>query len=129
MDSPIMGKILIKPGVEFGGVLHPAGARILEVLKQVVAALDFDVTITSARDGMHSGTGDPHHSGEAFDLRVHGLTPAQIQRLLHDLKTGLYREPRLFYAFLEAPRTPNAHIHLQRRKGKTYSVEDYLASR
>lgn len=128
-----MGRLLVKPGVEFGGVLHPAGARILEVLKQIVAELPFDVTITSSRDGMHSGVGDPHHSGEAFDLRTHSLSPAQKQGLLGRLKAGLYREPtgpgRRFYAFLEAPGTDNEHIHVQRRKGTSYNVLDYLSNK
>ena len=128
-----MGILLVKEGVEFGGVLHPAGARILEVLKQVVASLDFDVTVTSARDGKHSGSGDPHHSGEAFDLRTKSLTAAQKQGLLQRLRAGLYREPtgpgRRFYAFLESEGTANEHIHVQRRKGTTYTILDYLASR
>jgi len=124
-----MGKLLVKPGVEFGTVLAPAGAQILEKLKLIVAGYDFNVTITSARDGVHSGPLDPHHSGEAFDLRVNDLTPGQIGRLLSDLRLFLYGEPRRFYAFLEAPGTPNAHIHVQRRAGTTYSVLDYLQDR
>ena len=123
-----MGRLLIKPGVDFGTVLAPAGARILEVLKQVVEPYDFDVTVTSARDGKHSGKDDPHHSGEAFDLRTNTLKAAQKRRLLDDLKAGLYQEPRRFYAFLEAPGTGNEHIHVQRRRGTTYNVFDYLAS-
>ena len=119
--------LLIKPGVEFGEVLAPAGARILDVLKRLAPKYQFNLVITSARDGVHSGPSDPHHSGEAFDLRTHTLTDTQIQLLLLDLREALYREPRLFYAFYEAAGTANAHIHCQRRAGKIYTVYDYLS--
>ena len=121
-----MGTIHVKYGVVFTPQLPPAGARILEVLKRLVNSYMFDVTITSASDGEHSGPVDPHHTGEAFDLRVHGLTEAQKSLLLHDLQAGLYKEPRQFYAFLEAPETLNEHIHVQRRNGVTYTMLDYL---
>lgn len=121
-----MAQILIKDGVDFGTDLAPAGARILDELKRIVAGYDFDVTITSARDGVHSGPADPHHSGEAFDFRTHGLTPEQRGRLLNDLQAALYRDPRRFFAFIEAPGTDNEHIHIQRKAGTTYSVLDYL---
>ncbi len=116
----------VKDGVDFGTSLAPGGARILEALKKLASGYNFDITITSARDGVHSGPDDPHHSGEAFDLRAHDLTPPQISRLLGDIRMALYREPRRFYAFLEAPGTPNEHIHVQRRAGTTYSTLDYL---
>ena len=121
-----MGILRIKPGVVFTPQLPPAGARILEVLKRLVASYSFDVTITSAADGAHSGPADPHHTGEAFDLRTHDLSVAQKSLLLHDLQVGLYREPRQFYAFLEAPDTPNEHIHCQKRNGTVYTMTDYL---
>lgn len=121
-----MGRILVKDGVDFGTSLAPAGAQILSVLKTLVKAYSFDVTITSARDGVHSGPDDPHHSGEAFDLRTHDLTAAQAALLLHDLQTALYPGARRFFAFLEASGTDNTHIHVQRRSGTTYSALDYL---
>ena len=121
--------LLVKSGVDFGTVLAPAGARILEVVKRLAAGYAFDVTITSARDGTHSGPNDPHHWGEAFDFRIHDLTDDQKALLLADLRETLYKTPRKFYAFLEAPNTPNEHIHCQRRKGVTYTVDDYLQSR
>ena len=125
-----MGRLLVKAGVDFGPSLAPAGARILEVLKQLVPAYAFDITITSARDGVHSGPTDPHHSGEAFDLRTRTLTTEQKAALLADLRQTLYKTPlRHFYAFLEAPDQPNEHIHCQRRQGTVYSVDDYLNNR
>jgi LmbE family N-acetylglucosaminyl deacetylase len=121
-----LGNIFVKSGVDFGTNLAPAGAQILEKLKQLVARYDFNVTITSARDGVHSGPQDPHHSGEAFDLRTYDLQPAQKRRLLDDLLAALYRDSRRFYGFLESPGSPNEHIHVQRRAGTTYSVLDFL---
>ena len=124
-----MGRLLVKPGVDFGTVLAPAGARILEVLKRLPARYPLDVTITSARDGVHSGLGDPHHSGEAFDLRTNTLTDEQKATLLADLRETLYKTPRKFWVDLEAPGQPYEHIHVQRRKGLTYTVDDYLHNR
>lgn len=120
-----MGSILVKPGVDFGAELAPAGAQILDHLKRLVAAYPFNVTITSARDGVHSGPADPHHSGEAFDLRTHDLTQEQKGLLLTDLQKGLGER---FFAFLEAPNTDTEHIHVQRRRATTYSVLDYLSN-
>mgnify|MGYP001609480528 FL=1 len=121
-----MGRLLVKTGVDFGVVLAPAGARMLDVLKRLVAGYPFDITITSARDGVHSGPGDPHHSGEAFDLRTKPLTDPQKATLLTDLRETLYKTPRKFWVDLEAPGQPYEHIHVQRRKGVTYTVVDYL---
>lgn len=124
-----MGALLVKPGVDFGTYLAPAGARILEVLKALVAGYDFDLTITSARDGAHSGPSDPHHFGEAFDIRSQDLPGVQKARVLADLQAALYRVDRRFYAFLEDPGTPNEHIHAQRRSGQSYDILDYLQNR
>ena len=124
-----MGRLLVKPGCNFGAELHPAGARILEVAKRVADLVDFDVTITSARDGEHSGPLDPHHSGEAFDFRTNTLRPEQKARLVTSLQNGLYTsQPRKFYVFLESPGLPNEHIHAQRRQGTRYTMMDYLSN-
>ena len=119
-----MGRLLIKTGVDFGVVLAPAGARMLDVLKRLVASYPFDVTITSARDGIHSGP--VHANGEAFDLRTNTLTAKQKATLLTGLRETLYKTPRKFYAFIENPQQSNEHIHCQKRKGTTYTVLDYL---
>lgn len=128
-----MGKLVLKSGVDFDlsipGIdrdrLAPAGARILEVLKQIAAPSPLDITITSAADGTHSGPADPHHSGEAFDVRTHGLSPEQIIRFLGDIRIRLGGR---FYAFVEDPNGPNEHIHIQKRKGTVYTMLNYLAN-
>jgi hypothetical protein len=118
-----MGILKLKDGVILGKELAPAGARILDVLKRIVSGYSFDVTITSGRDGEHSGPADPHHKGEAFDLRSKDLTLVQKRQLVEDLSTGLGKR---FFAFVEQPRTPNEHIHVQRKRATVYSMDDYL---
>lgn len=115
--------IEVKPGVILGDSLAPAGARILEVVKQLAPGYSFPITITSARDGVHAGPNDPHYTGEAFDFRTRDLSPEAKRMFLANLQGRL--GPR-FFAFLENPGTPNEHIHVQRRKGTTYTVADYL---
>lgn len=114
--------IKIKPGVQFS-VIAPGGMRILEVLKQIAAEVDFDLTITSGTDGTHSGPLDPHKMGSAYDVRSKSLTAAQKALFLEKVKAGL--GPR-FFAFLEAPGTSNEHFHIQRKKGTVYTIEQYF---
>lgn len=124
-----MGRLLTKAGVDYGSSLAPAGARILDVLKQLAPTYVFDTTVTSARDGVHSGSADPHHSGEAFDVRSQGLSSADKATVLQDIRRLLYAStPRRFYAFLEDAGGPNEHFHIQRRAGTIYTVADYLAN-
>lgn len=121
-----MGQILIKPGVILGDSLHPAGARILDVVKELAAGYDFDVTITSGRDGVHSGPDDPHHQGAAFDFRTNTLTAEQKQLFLRDLQHALYKQDRRFYVFIEDAGGPNEHCHCQKRAGTDYDVLDWI---
>ncbi len=108
--------IQCKPGVLFS-VIAPGGFRILGAVERCARAIGHDLMITSACDGEHSGPNDPHHRGEAYDIRTHGLTPVQanavVAYLAQDLGSG-------FYAFVEATGTANEHIHVQVRKGTTY---------
>lgn len=117
--------ITIKAGVEFAAI-KPAGARILEVLKQINLLMPrLPMTITSGTDGQHSGPADPHFSGEAYDLRTNTLSTLEKTFLLTCLQETLGAR---FFAFLENPGQPNEHIHCQRRRGTTYSIEDYLSN-
>ena len=120
------GTLRVKPGTTFA--YHPAGFRILEAVRATALKLDIDVTITSGSDGLHSGPSDPHHSGEAYDLRTKDLPQPVKVALLAGIRDELGEdEPnRRFYTFLEAPGTSNEHLHCQRRKGTSYSMLDYL---
>jgi hypothetical protein len=109
-----MAVVKAKDGVAFT-VIAPGGFRILGALDHMAALGTEDLTITSACDGAHSGPDDPHHRGEAYDIRTHDL--ADKQRTLSILKGML---GTAFYAFLEDEGTPNEHIHCQVKKGTTY---------
>ena len=116
--------INLKPGVEFT-VIAPAGFLILEALKRASETLGFDLTITSACDGVHSGPADPHHTGEAYDIRTHDFLPIVKQNVLDTIMSEL--DGKCFFGFLEAPGTDNEHIHVQRAKGTTYTIGEFLA--
>jgi hypothetical protein len=109
-----MSALLVKPGVLFTAI-SPAGFHILWALTEIARG-SADLTITSACDGAHSGPDDPHHRGEAYDIRIHDqLNPAALIQDLHQLLGTAS-----FYAFIEDPGTPDAHIHCQLRKGAAY---------
>lgn len=111
--------VLIKPGVTF--VYAPSGFRILEALKLVSRNLKVDVTITSGSDGAHSSPADPHYFGGAYDLRTHDLPDKQ--KLLTELLAEL---GPAFTGFIENPGLAAEHIHVQRKYGTVYTIQDYL---
>lgn len=110
-----MGVVRVKDGVEFSKIA-PGGFRILGAIDRAAKSLELDLVITSACDGMHSGDFDPHHRGEAYDVRTKGLEDKQ--RVLAAIQSNL--EFDHFYAFLESPDTDNEHIHIQVKKGTVY---------
>lgn len=111
-----MNVVLAKPGVQFT-VIAPGGFRILSAIQQAATVCAVDLTITSACDGEHSGPSDPHHSGNAYDIRTHDMTAEQKSDVLSTITTALGDR---FFAFLEAPNTDNEHIHAQVSKGTVY---------
>jgi hypothetical protein len=115
--------VTTKDGVDFA-VVAPAGFVILAALKTLSAEEGVDLVITSACDGVHSGPGDPHHSGEAYDVRSHDFALDRKAHLVAALSAAL--GPR-FFAFLESAGTANEHIHAQRARGTTFAVADFLA--
>ncbi|SRR6266568_1222032 len=108
--------VKVKQGVLFT-TIAPGGFCILSAIQRTCIAKGYDLTITSACDGEHSGPNDPHHRGEAFDLRTNDLNVDQKTDIL---KTIIMYLGDKFYAFLESPNTPNEHIHIQVAKGTTY---------
>ena len=113
-----MSVILTKPGVLFT-IIAPSGFRILEALGVVARTVGHDLTITSACDGEHSGPDDPHHRGEAYDIRTHDLGFVPPLVVLGKLQDEL--GTTLFYSFLEDAGTENEHIHVQQRHGIVYT--------
>jgi len=121
--------VKVKPGVEFA-TIAPAGFAILSALYLASASLGSPLTITSGTDGEHSGESDPHHRGEAYDIRSQDfpevMLPTVLGSIMHSLglpqpgSTALEVFTENFYGFLEAAGTPNAHFHVQLRKGHVY---------
>ena len=113
-----MGQLFTKDGVDYGPKgLAPAGQLIYDTVKTLAVGYPFNMTVTSARDGKHSGPNDPHYRGEALDLRSKHLTPDEKKRVLTDIQTILYKAPRRFYAFLEDEGGIGEHFHCQLRNG------------
>jgi hypothetical protein len=119
MDSEArpMSVVQVKSGVLFT-IIAPGGFRMLSAIDQSCAKMGVDFVITSACDGAHSGPDDPHHRGEAYDVRSHDFTPEQKTELLANVMGILGWES--FYGFLEAPGTETEHFHFQIKKGTTY---------
>ena len=112
-----MGVVTVKDGVQFTKIA-PGGFRILSAIDQSAVSLDFDLVITSACDGEHSGPNDPHHSGNAYDLRTHDFTEVQKNALLDSILH--YLGYNYFFAFIEARGEANEHIHVQVKKGTQF---------
>jgi len=112
-----MNVVRIKNGVQ--SVLSPAGIRILSALDHVAQALGRDITVTSGSDGEHSGPSDPHHFGNAYDIRTHD-DPDKQQLIVALLNRLAETDQGRFYAFIEDDGGPNEHIHCQLRKGTVY---------
>lgn len=110
-----MGVTRVKDGVLFTKIA-PGGFRILAAIDKVASSLPFDLTITSACDGMHSGPADPHHTGNAYDVRCHDIVDKQsvLAAILAELPADR------FYGFIEDAGGANEHIHAQVKKGTVY---------
>lgn len=109
--------VRVKDGVSFA-IIAPGGFRILSAIDQASQRLALDLVITSACDGEHSGPQDPHHKGEAYDVRSHDMTPENKDRFLANVMATLGYQN--FYGFLESPETDNEHFHFQVKKGTMY---------
>lgn len=112
-----MSIVTVKDGVEFK-VIAPGGFAILAAIQAAAEVTKLKLEITSACDGEHSGPDDPHHRGEAYDVRTHGMDDLDRYFALQIIR-GILGEEK-FYVFLEDPGTPNEHIHAQVAKGMTY---------
>jgi len=106
-----------KPGVLFT-VIAPGGFELLSAIALTAKQIGHDLTITSACDGSHSGPDDPHHRGEAYDIRTHDLLPPLTPQ--HALETLIVQLGPRFYAFLEDPDSDNEHIHCQVARNTVY---------
>lgn len=112
-----MSVVNVKDGVQFS-IIAPGGFRILYAIDRAAQYLNLPLVITSGTDGEHSGPNDPHHRGEAYDVRSHEFTPDQKQQVLEEILG--YLDLDHFYGFLESPGTANEHFHFQVKKGTTF---------
>lgn len=117
--------IKIANGVQFA-TIAPAGFEILRALSEVSKRLVLDLTITSGTDGGHSGPSDPHHTGNAYDVRSHDLINKQdvLTAIMTELgepspSSGGYITAK-FFGWIEQANSPNEHMHFQLRHGQTY---------
>lgn len=113
-----MNVVRVKVGVVFS-IIAPAGFRILSAIDKCTVVVNRDLVITSACDGVHSGPGDPHHTGEAYDVRTHDFPDEPTKQLVLKVIMETLGWDH-FYGFIEASGTDNEHIHVQRKKGMTY---------
>jgi hypothetical protein len=109
--------VRVKDGVLFSKIA-PGGFRILSAIETTARKLNDDLWITSACDGTHSGPNDPHHRGEAYDVRSHDFLAGEKAMLLNAFQSLLPGDQ--FYCFLESAGTANEHFHLQVKKGTEY---------
>jgi len=113
----MMACVYTKSGVLFT-LIAPGGFRILSAIDQTAAKLGVDLIITSGTDGLHSGADDPHHRGEAYDVRSHEFTSDEKDKILAGIMTLLGWDN--FYGFLETPGQDGEHWHIQVKKGTAY---------
>lgn len=115
--------------------IAPGGFRILGALQRVAEICQLELTITSAADSHPAD--DPHSRGEAYDVRVRGLSEQQIFRLYYWLQaelggkfTVLFETPVLptpdgpwknlgLIAYVN-PGATGPHLHVQVAKGQTF---------
>lgn len=119
--------VRVKEGVQFTKIA-PGGFRILSKLEFVAQALNTDIWITSACDGVHSGPTDSHPAGRAYDIDVEPHNTTKLQLIVKTLMDSLGNAIEgsggwvtdYFFGWVEAAGTPNEHGHVQVRKGIAY---------
>ena len=95
--------LFLKPGVRITG-MRP------EILLAAVAAMEayraagHDLMVTACVDGKHMA-GSLHYAGAAIDLRTRDVVPADVQKLITQIKTCLGDD---FDVLLEVD-----HLHIE----------------
>lgn len=91
--------VKVKTGVKPRNLLIAAG------LANTSEKLGLTLVITSGTDGVHM-SGSKHYNGDALDVRISNLTPAELRSTLSDLTSRL--SPLGFQVILE-----DDHIHIE----------------
>jgi len=79
--------LFLKPGVRITG-MRPEILLAAVAAMEVYKAAGHDLTITACVDGKHA-TGSLHYAGAAIDLRTRDLPPAEVPKILAQVKTCL----------------------------------------
>ena len=114
-----MARVTCKPSVRFKGFTRGL-IRILVAVQRVAERTRMaQVVITSANDGKHSQRPrSRHYTDEALDIRSRNFqTAAARDRFLARLREELGGR---FYVAYESHGKPNAHIHVQPRRGTVW---------
>jgi hypothetical protein len=93
----------LKPGVRITG-MRPEILLAAVAAMEVYKAAGHDLTITACVDGRHT-TGSLHYAGAAIDLRARDLSPADVPKLIAQIKACLGDD---FDVLLEVD-----HIHIE----------------
>lgn len=101
----------------------PAMRRILQVVWDLNDTHKYNLVITSANDSVHMKD-SKHYDNEAIDLRTHNLKNPEEVRMLLKSKLG-----DKFTVLHESPGLPNAHLHIQTKRGTQFTLEDLHATR
>lgn len=100
--------ILVKEGVVFKRLI-PQILRLLLIAETIWEQMDQVAVVTSANDGVHKD-GSLHYQDAALDLRTHMLSQTERDATWGNLKQRLGKD---WDVILEAPGTPNEHIHCE----------------
>lgn len=114
-----MAQLTCKATVRFKGFSR-ANLRILTGLLVVAERTDdvARIVITSANDSRHSKASQ-HYKNAAVDVRSRSFkTAAARNRFLTRITWNLGKRFTVLY---EGHGTPNAHIHIQQKKGTVYA--------
>jgi hypothetical protein len=117
LSSTMIPCVRAKPGTTFY-TIAPGGFALIAAIHHTAQVIGHDLTITSGTDGTHSGPDDPHHTGNAYDVRISDLPDHELA-----LKTMQDFLGPLFFVWIEDEGTPNQHIHCQVKKGTIYPPE------
>lgn len=125
--------VKFKPGAGIE-TIAPAGIRILAAIDQCARFLEIVVTITSGSEARGRSALDPHMTGEAFDISVHGFSYAVMRAMVRNMKSTLgaaftvllegppmsVTPPELKDILYVNPKATALHIHIQRKKATTW---------
>ena len=132
-----MNVVRHRPAARFD-VIAPAGFRILGAISRAAIEARVDLMITSGTDSHMQP--DPHVTGEAYDVSVHGLSAQQIADVKQSLEHTLGPLFTVLYEVREVPSDPTLrqiayvnlqasgnHFHVQKKKGTIFPPEPIMS--